>query len=225
MVGAAAPVRVRVKISVLRVGFLISTSQNPVLREALESRPRAKEADHICPYRDRDPPAGGEHARRAHARQRERRTRDGRIRSPHGCCAARAGRKQPRGRHRPIRSEEESGGGGVPGRRAGDRARRLAPQLMEVWLFQYYALGWTMKYIAEVNQTSDNVICYRTVREAIKRYEETGTVDYPPHCSYRKKVGPDEEMILKQIVEDEPYLYLGEIAALFNESTGMDLSR
>jgi len=113
---------------------------------------------------------------------------------------------------------------GRRGRTEGDRARRLPAQLMEVWVFQHFVLQWTMKLIAEANQTFDNVVCYATVRAAIKRYKETGIVDYPPPRPRALMVGAQEEEVLKTIVEEEPYMFLLEIAAEFNERTGLSLS-
>lgn len=119
----------------------------------------------------------------------------------------------------------EDAAGAPVGRRPGDRARHINPQLMQVWVYQRDALGWSAEYIAEVNRTFDNIICAKTVRRALKRWDDTGLVDYPPRKARQVAVGPDERKVLKDIINAEPYLYLSEIAAEFNFRMGTHLSR
>lgn len=68
-----------------------------------------------------------------------------------------------------------------------------------------------------------NVICYNTVRAAIKRYKKTGLVEYPPPKDRTLTVTPELVEVLKRILSEEPYLYLPEIAAKFNEETDTPL--
>lgn len=104
-------------------------------------------------------------------------------------------------------------------------AEALPVALMEVWIYQHFALGWSAAYIASTNRNSVNSIYEKTVRAAIKRFTETGHVDYPPRRTRARKMTPDVLAALLLIVERDPWLYLDEIAVELERQTGASFRR
>mmetsp|Transcript_35098 Transcript_35098/g.87488 ORF Transcript_35098/g.87488 Transcript_35098/m.87488 type:complete len:408 (+) Transcript_35098:63-1286(+) len=118
-----------------------------------------------------------------------------------------------------------SAAGAAPrGARAG-KGRRLHTQLMEAMVWQFLFLGWDVVAIAENNRTFDNTVVESTVRAVLKRYDDTGFVDYLPRAS-RERLMPLEHLnMLLSIVGQNPWLYLQEIADTLRVMTGATYTR
>ena len=86
--------------------------------------------------------------------------------------------------------------------------------MLENFVYQFYELGLSTHQIAQRNSTIRTTICERTVRKAIKRYEATGIVDHPPRNRQSGRVieGATQTELVA-IVEENPWLFLSEIAA------------
>ena len=86
--------------------------------------------------------------------------------------------------------------------------------MLENFVYQFYELGLSTHQIAQRNSTIRTTICERTVRKAIKRYEATGIVDHPPRNRQSGRVieGATQAELVA-IVEENPWLFLSEIAA------------
>jgi transposase len=125
-----------------------------------------------------------------------------------------AGTREPQGHAAPRR-----------GRPIGSTGGRRSCDLLETFVFQSEVLGRSAENIARDHQTFSNLICAKTVRNAIKRYRETGLVDYPPRAFRARKMSPSDSRTLCEIVEQDPWLYLSEIAEELSTRTGKQFTR
>lgn len=103
--------------------------------------------------------------------------------------------------------------------------RRLSIDLLENILWQYYFVGFSPEEIAMCNRTSTQTICVATVYATIARFEETGIVDYTPAPTREKKMSDDVRGVLLRIVENQPWLYLSEMADDLAAEVGVRFSR
>ena len=105
------------------------------------------------------------------------------------------------------------------------QGRKLSLDVMEIILWQHYFLELEPSTIALLNRTSTQTICVQTVYATIARFEETGIVDYPPPRTREKMMSPDLLEVLMEIVKEQPWLYLSEMADDLFVRTGVRLKR
>ncbi|KAJ1619449.1 hypothetical protein T492DRAFT_1085228, partial [Pavlovales sp. CCMP2436] len=98
------------------------------------------------------------------------------------------------------------------GRKAGNRARPLSLQVMEIFVWQSLFLGFDVPYIAYINRTAGTGICEKTVHNTLKRFRETGAVDFAPRKSRIKRMTALHEQAMLEIVDENTWLYLSEIS-------------
>lgn len=96
---------------------------------------------------------------------------------------------------------------------------------MEIILWQHYFLGRSTSAIADDLQTSTNTLTESTVRATIKRYEETGIVDYAPRAPRERLMSQSDRELLLEIVKEQPWLFLSEMAAELRAVTLKDFKR
>lgn len=117
-------------------------------------------------------------------------------------------------------------GGGAGGVVVGvGRGHKLSVEVMEIILWQHYFLGRSTSRTADDLQTSTNTLTESTVRATINRYEETGIVDYPARAPRERLMTEHDRALMLGIVEEQPWLYLSEIAAELRALTYKDFTR
>lgn len=96
---------------------------------------------------------------------------------------------------------------------------------MQTMLWQLIFLGMSVQEVAAVNRTFTSTVSESAVYAMLRRYDETGVVDYPPPKERCKRMDGNLEQVMLEIVSDNPWLFLDEIADTLFARTGERFSR